>query len=229
MSKQHYDKLDLSMEELRTMYRNVYEFGRQRLDKHLPQEAENNNDQLKNMVFEHLSQAMIQSFDWAKESMVVDGRDDTDSIASLINLKSKQTVVPLDKEANSELRKIIHEVEQETIALTQLRKNLPLQLRQDYQNLLSSTDAEVSQLLYDIDTRYQDKDDNLDEEKIPKFEDLDALIDDYEEYTSVLHSLKLSLPKTSGEFNKINETIDFLEKIYQNQQNQLDGFAIEND
>lgn len=201
------------------MYSFVYTYARERLDKHLPEEAEH-NDQFKNMVFDRLSHAMIESFDWAKESLVIDGQDETESVANIIRLESKETVAPLDTEVNAELRKLINEVEQETIEVTRLRKRLPLELKRQYQDLLTLTDQEVSAMLNDIDNQVDE--DIIEEDRLPKFEDMDALVDDYENSSAILSDLKHSISKTCGEISKIDETLNFLDKAYQQRQLQFE-------
>ena len=212
MSNSHYEKIGLSAHELRYVYGQIYNRAKERLDIHLPQEGED-NVAFKNLVFEYISDLLVEGFELAKHSVVIDGRDVDDRIVDVLRLQPKEVIAPLDVSINDRLRQVLLNVEQKTIEVTKLRREIPAQVHAVYDDLVASVDSQVSKILEDIENSGEDVEEV--DDMIPRFEDIDAMVDDFEHHIFILNELKQSIPKCKAELDRFDETILFLENTHQ--------------
>ncbi|KAK6199263.1 kinetochore protein Mis14 like-domain-containing protein [Scheffersomyces amazonensis] len=215
-----YEKIAISKQDLKYVYNQILNKTTSKLDLHLPT---SNNDPLKAKVGNLLDEFLLEAFELAKSAFIIDGKDidagDQLSISEILSLRAKETVEPFDLNINSRLREILLQVEQETVELTKLRRELPFKAKESYDNLVSSTDKEVStilELLEQQEKEEEEKDDILmNEDEIPNFS---SLLQDYERHILTLNDLKKSIPLRKAELDRFDETIQFLETAYKKQQ-----------
>lgn len=218
-----YEKLNLSKQDFKYLYSQIYNSMTSKLDLHLPT---SNNDPLKTKVANSLDDFILDAFEMAKQAIVIDGHDmsgrtNMQHISDLLSLQSKEKIEPFDFKLNAELREVLEQVEQETIQVSKLRKDLPSKARDIYTDLISNTDNEVSTILADLDSAAQKEaqDDEAEHETedqalIPR---IDTITEDYQDALLILNGLKKSVPEQKAELGKLDETIELLEAAYRRQ------------
>lgn len=223
-----YEKLQLSKQDLRYLYGQILNNTTSKLDLHLPT---SNNDPLKTKVANLLDDFILDAFEMAKQSIMIDGYDmsgrkNPKPISELLSLKSKEKIEPFDFELNAQLRDVLEHVEQETIQVSKLRRDLPSRARETYDNLISNTDKDVSTILAELDSELQQElhnDDDDDDEPgkddslIPR---IDSIVEDYQQAFLILNNLKRKIPEQKSELDKLDETIQLLETAYKRQQSE---------
>lgn len=225
MSNTH-PKLNLSKQDLRLIFNNIQSSTISKLNLHLP----TSNDDLKNNVEIALEEFLIDVLEMAKPALMVDGIDVAQEglkILSILSLKPKEVVEPFDIELNNQLREILLQVEQETVELTRLRRELPLSARKAYNDLVSKTDIEVSEGLADLEREEAlEKDKKVHEEtEEDVVGDTKKIASEYEQYILTLDGLKGSLPELQGELVRYEKMVKFLEGAYTQQVNEQTGGA----
>ncbi|CUM50187.1 unnamed protein product [Debaryomyces tyrocola] len=220
-----YEKLQLSKQDLRYLYGQILNNTTSKLDLHLPT---SNNDPLKTKVANLLDDFILDAFEMAKQSIMIDGYDmsgrkNPKPISELLSLKSKEKIEPFDFELNAQLRDVLEHVEQETIQVSKLRRDLPSRARETYDSLISDTDKDVSTILAELDSELQQELHNDDDEPgkddslIPR---IDSIVEDYQQAFLILNNLKRKIPEQKSELDKLDETIQLLETAYRRQQSE---------
>ncbi|ABN65017.2 predicted protein [Scheffersomyces stipitis CBS 6054] len=221
MNSTDYEKLNLSKQELKYVYSQIASKTTSKLDLHLPT---SNNDPLKIKVASVLEEFLLGAFDMAKSGFVVDGNDmgtSKTAMSDILSLKARETVEPFDLETNARLRDILLKVEQETIEVTTLRRELPARAKQMYLELVSNTDKEVSAILEDLEKAAHTEEEASTAELERILPHIDEFVKDYESHIHILNELKRAIPSRKAELDSLTETIDFLEKAYSQQQKEL--------
>lgn len=221
-----YEKLQLSKQDLRYLYGQILNNTTSKLDLHLPT---SNNDPLKTKVANLLDDFILDAFEMAKQSIMIDGYDmsgrkNPKPISELLSLKSKEKIEPFDFELNAQLRDVLEHVEQETIQVSKLRRELPSRARETYDNLISNTDKDVSTILAELDSELQQElhsdDDEPDKDGSSLIPRIDSIVDDYQQAFLLLNNLKRKIPEQKSELDKLDETIQLLETAYRRQQSE---------
>lgn len=222
-----YEKLQLSKQDLRYLYGQILNNTTSKLDLHLPT---SNNDPLKTKVANLLDDFIIDAFEMAKQSIMIDGYDmsgrkNPKPISELLSLKSKEKIEPFDFELNAQLRDVLEHVEQETIQVSKLRRELPSRARETYDNLISDTDKDVSTILAELDSELQqelhnDDDDETGKDDLSLMPRIDSIVEDYQQAFLILNNLKRKIPEQKSELDKLDETIQLLETAYRRQQSE---------
>lgn len=223
-SYQHYNKILLSKQDLRHVYLQFAEALRAKIQHYLP--GSNRQDPLQVQVENILNQHIIEVFELAKYSLVVDGKDLADekvSIQELLHLQPTEEVVPFDTDLNQSLRSLIEAVEQETTEVTRLRRELPLQARDAYEQLVSTTDDEVTRMFAEA------KDVDSSPEPSPDSEALLALLgltaselrEEFLDSIKNLSYLQSELPLHTASIKTLNDTLEFLAEAHETQKREL--------
>lgn len=227
-----YEKIQLSKQDLKHLYEQIYSKLSYRLNLHLPT---SNNDPLKENVIDILEKYMLEVFDMAQNALIVDGEElhlsenfDTSTsgsrlrqskLAKILQIDSESAsspsqdeVEPFDQKKNLELREILQNIELETIKVTALRRELPKLAQLVYDELVRRTDREVTSILEEIDgvdlTETVDvSTPGIDAARI------NSIQTDYEETLSRLVELKKVLPGQRAEIDRLDDTINFLEAL----------------
>lgn len=221
--KNDYEKLQLTKQDLSYLYSQILDRTKSKLDLHLP--TANNDDPLKAKVANLLDGFIVDAFEIARKSMIIDGKDMASGagqhISELFSLKYKEKVEPFNVEINAKLRGLLEHVDQETMEVTRLRRELPFRALTSYRELISSTDGEVSHIIASLEEELEklnqtsDEDDSKLNGMIPK---IDLMSDDYQTALNRMASLKKNIPEQKAELDKLNETLQFLEIVYRQQQ-----------
>lgn len=222
-----YEKLQLSKQDLRYLYGQILNNTTSKLDLHLPT---SNNDPLKTKVANLLDDFILDAFEMAKQSIMIDGYDmsgrkNPKPISELLSLKSKEKIEPFDFELNAQLRDVLEHVEQETLQVSKLRRELPSRARETYDNLISNTDKDVSTILAELDSELQqelhnDDDDETGKDDLSLVPRIDSIVEDYQQAFLILNNLKRKIPEQKSELDKLDETIQLLETAYRRQQSE---------
>lgn len=222
-----YEKLQLSKQDLRYLYGQILNNTTSKLDLHLPT---SNNDPLKTKVANLLDDFILDAFEMAKQSIMIDGYDmsgrkNPKPISELLSLKSKEKIEPFDFELNAQLRDVLEHVEQETLQVSKLRRELPSRARETYDNLISNTDKDVSTILAELDSELQQELHNDDDDETGKGDlslvpRIDSIVEDYQQAFLILNNLKRKIPEQKSELDKLDETIQLLETAYRRQQSE---------
>jgi len=134
-------------------------------------------------------------------------------------------IEPFDFELNAQLRDVLEHVEQETIQVSKLRRELPSRARETYDNLISNTDKDVSTILAELDSELQqelhnDDDDETGKDDLSLMPRIDSIVEDYQQAFLILNNLKRKIPEQKSELDKLDETIQLLETAYRRQQSE---------
>lgn len=239
----NYEKLQLSKQDLKYIYTQLLHNILGKLDLHLPT---SDNDPLKTTVTNLLHEYLKEVFETAKHAMVIDGVDmalkRANTISDLLSLKTREKTESFDFELNSQLKDLLQQIEQETIEVTDLRKNIPQEFGVKYELVVADTDKLVTEFLTSLDQLLNDQ--QLPEESKPETDEptktnepteptdpstetndpsttketiprLDQMVEDYEAHLHQLHTLKDVIPKQRAEIDKLNEITQFLQDKYQ--------------
>lgn len=181
---------------------------RSKLDYHVP--GSGPQDPLKLQVEQQLNAILIDTFEMAKDGMVVDGQDlkqENLSVSDVILVENTEEVAPFDSQLNNTLRRIIGEVEEETTQVTQLRRELPQKARNAYEQLVEMVDAEVTKSLQ-VHSLEGDVVVDL-RESIPR---IDAILDDYQQSLLDLSKVKEEVIQRRVAVDVVKETIEFFDR-----------------
>ena len=224
-----YEKIDLSKQDFQYVFNNILQAIMAKLNLHLPAAQ---NDPLKEQVSTILEEFLINTFDNSKYSILADGLDlQNVLIHDILSLKTLENVEKIDSEITIQLRKIFQEFEQETVDVTKLRRDLPKQASEMYNDIIKKTDGEVSEIINMIEQQSQEYQkvqqahNNTDDrfEKIIESMDFSQINQNYNDHLQLLNETNKNLPSLKIEFEKYNRTVQFLEDAYQQQLKEMDG------
>ncbi|KAK6454284.1 kinetochore protein Mis14 like-domain-containing protein [Scheffersomyces xylosifermentans] len=219
-----YERIKLSKQELKYIYTQILNETTEKLNLHLPA---SNGDPLKSKVATVLDEFLLGAFDLAKSAFVIDGIDmgadehAETPINDILSPQTREVVEPFDSGVNKRLRDVLLNVEQETVQLTKLRRELPVRAKQAYLDLVSRTDKEVSTILEELERLANAEQGQEDEDTEKAIANIEDISQDYESHILILNELKRTIPVRRAELDSINETIQFLEKAYNHQQKEL--------
>lgn len=218
MTQKLHEKIHLSVEDIKYLQQHLLENARVKLNLNLPSSSQDTQDPLTLKIVEMIEEFILEMLEMSRHSLVIDGDETVQSISKLLdkplerkyrksfspkNVLTRIEIAPFDMELNQELRKVYQQVEQETLEVTQLRREYPAKALELYKESFNdspiTTETEETQL---------DQLDQLDS-KIPR---LDSIIEDYNESLQQLAALKAQLPKQANEMDKLNQLITFLNK-----------------
>lgn len=240
---EHYEKISLTKQELAHVYLQFVDVVQSKLSHYLP--GSDSLDPLKIQVESLVVKYMIRVFEMARHALVVDGHDISDtSVRDLLALTPSEELAPFDTELNQRLRLLIESVKLQTTEVTRLRRELPQQAKDAYEQLVASTDAEVTAIYTDFKHGQEDEKEDTDMEAhtgngvgamsqtSDELEDVDAFFDDaeairteYSEGIRHLRRLKTELPKQLDRLRSLNHTLDFMNAAYENQRAEIEHRA----
>ena len=107
--------------------------------------------------------------------------------------------------------------------MTKLRRDLPKQASEMYNDIIKQTDGEVSEIINMIEQQSQEYQkvqqahNNTDDrfEKIIESMDFSQINQNYNDHLQLLNETNKNLPSLKIEFEKYNRTVQFLEDAYQ--------------
>lgn len=220
-ANQHYEKISLSKQDLAYLYRQFVDASKAKIEQNLPNAGP--LDPLQVEVENIINDYLAEAFEMAKLAFIVDGHDlgeESTLFREILLLKPSEEVLPLDHELNQKLRSIIQQVELETTEVTRLRRELPQQAKDAYEQLVSTADREVTAIVKDLSKSVPDeeKPKYSFEETIPHSAEI---TEELEESIKMLYELKMALPAHQAQLNSLNDTIQFLQNNYERQQSEV--------
>lgn len=213
IAKNHYSKILLSKQELTKVYKTLKQEAETKLLLHLPNCSTDDPYRIdvENVLQEHLSEV----FESAKLALIVDGVDlekENVSIEDFLAVEPHIETVPYDPSINLQLRLILQKVEAKTHQVTRLRRELPFQARDAYEQLIASADREYSAILEKADLGAADEIEIVDEALILK---------DYSSAIDNLCEVRKLLPMQQQRVSSYNQVIDFLANLYEAQKTEV--------
>lgn len=223
-ANQHYEKISLLKQDLAYLYRQFVDASKAKIEQNLPNAGP--LDPLQVEVENIINDYLAEAFEMAKLAFVVDGHDlgqEQTLFRDILLLKPSEEVLPLDLELNQKLRSIIHQVELETTEVTRLRRELPQQAKDAYEQLVSTADQEVTAIVKDLSKSKPKEEEEKEpeysvEETIPNAAEITA---ELEESIRTLYGLKAALPAHQAQLKSLNDTIEFLQNNYERQQSEV--------
>lgn len=208
VSKHHYSKILISKQELATVYKLLKKATEDKLRLHLPKcsAVDPYRVEVENILNRHLAEILAD----AKYALIVDGIDleEADvSIQSILTLEPYVQVEPFDPSLDTKLRNVLQEVEDRTIQVTRLRRELPLQARDAYEQLVYTADQELKATFKDEETLAD-----------PLCPPLDGEIStNFQKTISNLSHIHDNLPVLENKIKLYNQVYDFLVDVYNRQ------------
>lgn len=210
-------KLDVTVEQLRSIYGQLYDALEEKAELHLPKENEDGSDHVRREVQLQLQEFLSQVMEMASSSLRVVNVDEGDSkdklsVKDLIMKSQEKYVEPFDLELNERVRQTYQEWEDQTVKVAQLRKNGPQQVNDAYRSakdqFLLQLDAKIDQL-QSSETEASEVDRPHSDPEHDKFwEDIAA---QYEQSLSDLNEAQTRIPQTRSDLNKVKNLVAYLE------------------
>ncbi|ODV94483.1 hypothetical protein PACTADRAFT_18178 [Pachysolen tannophilus NRRL Y-2460] len=221
MSTTHelHEKIQLQTQDVKYLQRIFLENAHSKLNLHLPITNNSKDDPLRNKIENMVETFIFETFEMARHSMIIDGIDmsNTASLKNIID-EPKEQIEPFNFELNDKLRKIYAQVEDATLEVTSLRRELPIKAKEEYGKLLTQYDEKINKVIQDLNNHHNDINEEI--EDIPKIDNILPRLNDmkldYEKSLSILVDLKEEIPKQTSQMEKLNELIQFIEKIATN-------------
>lgn len=218
MNNNEYEKIQLTKQDLQHVYGQIYSDTTKKLNLHLPTDPD---DLLKQNVAAMLDEFLLEIFEMALDAFIVDGHElnrnkfDIRDVLSLDSAEHQKTD-PFDFALNGVLRNTLQKLEEETIKVTKYRRELPLQARSTYNELIRRTDNEVTDILRELEENDETEEGEEDVGgSIVDQERLHEIENDYHESLRRLLELKNIVPVQRAEIDRLDETISFLEDVNQ--------------
>ncbi|KAI3406480.1 hypothetical protein KGF56_000612 [Candida oxycetoniae] len=214
-------KLTLSRKEFKILYNNILQNLIHRLSLRIP-----STDPRMDIVARDLENYLSQTFQGLIQSLIIDGEDlSSTSILEVLKVDSHDdNVEPFDLATNNKLRQILIRNDELVLEISKLKRSLSLRAQDIYQEFTRSVDDQVSRIVAKIDLEVeqeQKRENEQDYTDITQFK-FDEINKPYEDYLGFVNSLKNNLPLLQSEFERYDNTIDFLEKAHEEQMKQKD-------
>lgn len=200
-----HEKLQLVGEDVKYLKSQFSEASEAKLSLHLP-----TDDSLKVRVKELVEEFIQETFEMARHSMVVNGVDMTtqESLSGALT-RDTEAVEPFDVELNEKLRNMYAQVDEETMEVTKLRRQVPEEAKQAYLDKLQENEdalrrAEEEQ--EEKDQAEQEENDELPKSSVP----WERIQEDYHDTLKLIHSLVKSVPEVYSGLNELQEALEFV-------------------
>lgn len=213
--------MDVTVEQLRSIYGQLYDALDEKMGLHLPAEAAEGKDHVRREVGLQLQDFLSQVMEMASSSVRVVNSDDSSgkmSVSELISKSQEKYVEPFDLELNEKVRQAYQEWEDQTVQVALLRRNAPQQVNQAYaaarDTFLSRLDARIEQL------QAEDHAGVDPEQELDATDSVDAGIDDgyweeaakeYEKSLLTLRDAQARIPQTRSDITKMKNLVAYLD------------------
>lgn len=217
-------RLDVTVEQLKSIYGQLYDKLEEKASLHLPAEAGEEHhpsmdDAVRKEVQLHLQDYLSQVMDMASSSLrVINANEEVKDVRALIMKSQEKYVEPFDLELNEQVRQKYEEWEEQTVKVSQLRQNAPREINRVYdeakQDYLARLDARISLLQPEAKDRH-DEDLEAEDQVLDTLESYWAdLKSRYEESLQNLHGAQQQIPDARANVKKIQALVQFLEKEF---------------
>ncbi|QLQ81383.1 hypothetical protein HG537_0F01440 [Torulaspora globosa] len=206
-------KVDVTVEQLRSIYGQLYDALDEKMSLHLPTEATEGKDHVRREVGLQLQEFLSEVMEMASSSVRVVNSDDSSgkvSMSELISKSQEKYVEPFDLELNEKVRQAYQEWEDQTVQVALLRRNAPQQVNEAYAGardvFLSRLDAKIEQLQTEdhagVVPDQEQQFDPLYWEKTTK---------QYEQSLLTLRDAQARIPQTRSDMTKMKNLVSYLE------------------
>ncbi|KAK7206258.1 kinetochore protein Mis14 like-domain-containing protein [Myxozyma melibiosi] len=208
-----HQKLQLVSEDVRYLQKIFMEAAQSKIDTHLPSKSA--EESLRAEVAEKVKEFIAKVFDFSKHSIVVNGMEGADpSLDALMKAKEMdkeeaEAVEPFDLELNEKVRELYAQIDDETVAVTKLRREAPLRAVEHYKKELEA--EEINKKIHTL----EDDDDSMSidapevdiEKIIPR---RDAIEADFDKFIASLREMKKTVPGTISKVERAEAVIAHL-------------------
>ncbi|KAK9370969.1 kinetochore protein Mis14 like-domain-containing protein [Lipomyces kononenkoae] len=214
-----HQKLQLVSQDVRFLQRMLADNAKAKIDANFPaQLAGDGQDPLKDQVEEIVKQFVLRTVELSKYSLVVNGIEGADPTleslmkgAFLDKEEEADKYEPFDLELNEQVRELYAQIDEETVAVTKLRREAPLRARETYKSKLDRLDeqrakAQIEHALVDD----SDFTSNKMEEFLPHRDDV---VSNFETLVATLRDIKKSVPATSSKLDRAEAALTHLNHI----------------
>ncbi|SCU91868.1 LADA_0F12640g1_1 [Lachancea dasiensis] len=198
-------KLDVTSEQLRSLYTQFQTILDEKVALHLPQEQ----DSVKGEVLLQLQKYLVEAMEAASGSLRVVNVKESASMADILARSQEQFVEPFDLALNEQVRQKYQEWEDQTVKVAQLRREAPRKLCESYkseaQEVLKIADRLIEGLPNDSDLGESIEEEGPALTTVPEFRE------DYMEALTNLAEVKEQLPRNRANLQKLGQLVNFLE------------------
>ncbi|KAK9236328.1 kinetochore protein Mis14 like-domain-containing protein [Lipomyces kononenkoae] len=210
-----HQKLQLVSQDVRFLQRMLVDNAKAKIDANFPTQSAGGQDPLKDQVEEIVKQFVLRTIELSKYSLVVNGTEGAnpslDSLMKGADLDKEEEAdkyEPFDLELNEQVRELYARIDEETVAVTKLRREAPLRAREAYKSKLDMLDeprqkAQIENVVVD------DAEVNTDsmEEFLPRRE---GVMSDFETLVATLRDMKKSVPAASSKLDRAEAALAHL-------------------
>ncbi|CCH45089.1 Rhomboid protein 2 [Wickerhamomyces ciferrii] len=201
MSSGNHGKINLSLKDVKHLQVQFSKAATDKLNLYLPTADE--SDPLKGRVSSLVNDFIYEIFEASKDSLDIDElkEGEQNTLRSLLENPTNE-VEPFDFSLQDQVRKAYQEVERETIKLTKMRREKPLEIKQNYEDSFNQSLSKIDSLqkeLHELQNGGDDDNDNNEQDELDEHEKLynegvklrlSDLIADYEESLGDLKTVK---------------------------------------
>ncbi|CCC71011.1 hypothetical protein NCAS_0G01240 [Naumovozyma castellii] len=211
MSFPHSERLDVTVEQLKSIYGQLQEVFNDKFSQILPPDQVDDNDPLKRQVQIQLQDFLSGVMEMAANSLnVVNADMDGRSIKDVLLESEREYMEPFDLELNEKVRQLYQEWEDQTVKVSQLRQNGPLKVNEIYngskEEYLSRLDARINSLSQD---EAMEDDADTDVALAP----MDTTIkQDYQEALQNLYDTGQRIPDIRGDVEKLKRLVAYFDR-----------------
>lgn len=204
-----HQKFQLVPEDLKYLKSQLLENAIEKLNRDLPRQTSTADDPLRRRVTEFIEAFVDETFELTKYSMIVNGQDISHS-ASLKRILSSEiddeAIEPFDKELNRKLRELYTKVDNETLAVTEMRKKIPQYQAESYKDAITQHEK----LMADVVNKTVASSDIGQGISQEDRERLIRLENQYKDIQKRLKGLQTSVPDVYTELEQLQETLTVL-------------------
>lgn len=224
-------KLDVTVEQLRSIYGQLFDLLEEKAALHLPNDneaegkGEPTDDNVRREVQIQLQDFLTQVMDMASSSLRVVNIDDEDmkasgkpnkiSIKDLIMKSQEKFVEPFDLELNEKVRKSYQEWEDQTVKVSQLRQNGPNHVNELYvkarDQFLSGLDSRIESLQESTTEPPEEEEEQMEQDVSGDEQYWQGIKAQYEQSLIYLNNAQTQIPQARSDINKIKNLIAYLE------------------
>ena len=217
MSQSHSKKLDVTVEQLRSIYHQFHDILEEKTDLHLPKK-DHDDDAVRREVQIQLQEFLLSAMTMASKSLeVVNADTQGKTVKQLIMESQEKYMEPFDLELNEQVRKMYQEWEDETVKVAQLRQTGPAKINEVYNNAkdeyLMHLDGRIGVLearMTDQQAAEQDEGGEGDDQAAET--NWNGIKHDYEVSLNELSQTQQNLPQVRYNVEKVKHLIDYLQK-----------------
>ncbi|QHS76508.1 MIND complex subunit NSL1 [Saccharomyces paradoxus] len=215
MSQGQSKKLDVTVEQLRSIYHQFHDILEEKTDLHLPKK-DHDDDAVRREVQIQLQEFLLSAMTMASKSLEVVNADIVGKTVKQLIMESQEKYMePFDLDLNEQVRKMYQEWEDETVKVAQLRQTGPAKINEVYNNskdeYLTQLDGRIGVLQARM-AEQQSVDHNNNADEADDQIKWEHIKDDYGASLNELYETQQDLPQVRYNVEKVRRLMDYLEK-----------------